>query len=160
MSKNVPVDQKLYAQVKRKAKKTFKVWPSAYGSGWLVKEYKRRFAEKHGKRKKPYRVKSKARQSGGGRAEGGLTRWFEEDWRNVCERNRKGEYKKCGRSNASTRAKDYPYCRPLRRVSPKTPKTIKEMTPEERKAMCAKKRRSMKRRSPRRKSPSRVYVKK
>lgn len=37
-----PSNPALYAKVKAEAKGKFKVWPSAYGSGWLVKEYKRR----------------------------------------------------------------------------------------------------------------------
>ena len=37
-----PANPALYADVKAEAKRKFKVWPSAYGSGWLVKEYKRR----------------------------------------------------------------------------------------------------------------------
>lgn len=41
-SKNKPTNPKLYAQVKSEAKKKFDRWPSAYGSAWLVKEYKRR----------------------------------------------------------------------------------------------------------------------
>jgi hypothetical protein len=41
-SKNKPTNPKLYAQVKAQAKKKFNRWPSAYGSAWLVKEYKRR----------------------------------------------------------------------------------------------------------------------
>ena len=41
-SKNKPSNPKLYAQVKAEAKKKFDRWPSAYGSAWLVKEYKRR----------------------------------------------------------------------------------------------------------------------
>lgn len=41
-SKNKPTNPKLYAQVKAAAKKKFNRWPSAYGSAWLVKEYKRR----------------------------------------------------------------------------------------------------------------------
>ena len=39
---DIPVDRSLYGKVKSEAKKRFKVWPSAYGSGWLVREYKRR----------------------------------------------------------------------------------------------------------------------
>ncbi len=39
---NTPTDAKLYAKVKADAKRRFKAWPSAYGSGWLVQEYKRR----------------------------------------------------------------------------------------------------------------------
>lgn len=41
-SKNKPTNPKLYAQIKSEAKKKFDRWPSAYGSAWLVKEYKRR----------------------------------------------------------------------------------------------------------------------
>jgi hypothetical protein len=167
MSKNVPTDQELYAKVKRRAKRTFEVWPSAYASGWLVQEYKREFEKKHGKRKSPYKVVSKngskKSQSGGGtrkRAPSGLNRWFKEDWRNVCERDSKGNYKPCGRTQATTKATDYPYCRPLHRVTNDTPKTIKEMSKSELRGMCRQKRRSMRRRSPRRKSPTRVYVKK
>ena len=39
---NTPTNKKLYARVKAEAKRKFAKWPSAYGSGWLVKEYKRR----------------------------------------------------------------------------------------------------------------------
>jgi len=37
-----PLDPELYEEVKADAKRKFKVWPSAYASGWLVQEYKRR----------------------------------------------------------------------------------------------------------------------
>lgn len=37
-----PTNTKLYAKVKAEAKKKYKVWPSAYASSWLTKEYKRR----------------------------------------------------------------------------------------------------------------------
>lgn len=37
-----PTKPDLYNQVKAEAKRKFKVWPSAYGSSWLVKEYKAR----------------------------------------------------------------------------------------------------------------------
>jgi hypothetical protein len=40
--KSVPLDVDLYEEVKAEAKQRFAVWPSAYASGWLVKEYKRR----------------------------------------------------------------------------------------------------------------------
>lgn len=42
MSKNIPTNKKLYARVKAEAKKKFDRWPSAYGSAWLVREYKKR----------------------------------------------------------------------------------------------------------------------
>lgn len=41
-TKNVPIDKGLYARVKAEAKRRFKVYPSAYANGWLVREYKKR----------------------------------------------------------------------------------------------------------------------
>lgn len=41
-SENEPTNPELYARVKSIAKSKFDVWPSAYGSAWLAKEYKRR----------------------------------------------------------------------------------------------------------------------
>jgi hypothetical protein len=32
----------LYSRVKSEAKRKFDVWPSAYGSAWLTREYKKR----------------------------------------------------------------------------------------------------------------------
>lgn len=40
--KPVPTNKALYARVKAAARRKFKVYPSAYANGWLVKEYKRR----------------------------------------------------------------------------------------------------------------------
>lgn len=37
-----PTNPSLYAKVKAEAKRKYKVWPSAYASGWLTKEYKKR----------------------------------------------------------------------------------------------------------------------
>jgi hypothetical protein len=37
-----PTNKALYKRVKAEAKKKYKVWPSAYASGWLTKEYKKR----------------------------------------------------------------------------------------------------------------------
>lgn len=159
MSKNVPVDKELYSKVKRRAKRKFEVWPSAYGSGWLVQQYKREFAEKHGDKKSPYITVKNGTQSGGGGGRSGLTRWFDEEWVNVCEKDKSGNYKPCGRTKATTKPADYPYCRPLKRVSKGTPKTVGELTKAERERMCRNKKRSMQRRSPRSKSPTRVYVK-
>ena len=34
---NKPLNKSLYNKVKQEAKRKFKVWPSAYASGWLVK---------------------------------------------------------------------------------------------------------------------------
>ncbi len=37
-----PKNKALYARVKAEAKRKFKVYPSAYANGWLVREYKKR----------------------------------------------------------------------------------------------------------------------
>ena len=37
-----PSNPALYSRVKAEAKKKFNVWPSAYASAWLTKEYKKR----------------------------------------------------------------------------------------------------------------------
>ena len=39
---NVPTNPQLYSRVKAEAKSKFDTWPSAYGSAWLVKTYKKR----------------------------------------------------------------------------------------------------------------------
>lgn len=38
--KPIPKNKKLYSKVKAAAKRKFKVYPSAYANGWLVKTYK------------------------------------------------------------------------------------------------------------------------
>ena len=40
--KPVPTNKTLYARVKAEAKRKFKVYPSAYANGWLVRTYKSR----------------------------------------------------------------------------------------------------------------------
>ena len=57
------------------------------------------------------------------RSSGGLTRWFKENWVDI----KTG--KPCGRSKGEKRG--YPACRPKKRVSSKTPKTVGEMTAAE-----------------------------
>ena len=57
------------------------------------------------------------------RSSGGLTRWFKENWVDV----KTG--KPCGRTKGENRG--YPACRPSKRVSSKTPKTVGEMTKSE-----------------------------
>ena len=37
-----PKNKALYARVKAEAKRKFKVYPSAYANGWLVRTYKKR----------------------------------------------------------------------------------------------------------------------
>ena len=49
-SKPTPTNPKLYARVRAEAKKKFDVWPSAYSSAWLVREYKKRGGGYKGKK--------------------------------------------------------------------------------------------------------------
>lgn len=106
---SIPSDKVLYNSVKRHI---YKKYPkhSAYRSGLLVKEYKKKFKKKHkGTRKKPYLgkyIKTK-----------GLTRWFAEGWTN--QRGKPGyKYKS-------------DIYRPQRRITSKTPLTHKELTDRE-----------------------------
>lgn len=113
-----PINKKLYSQVVADAKKRFKVWPSAYASGWVVRRYK----ELGG----TYQTIRKEKTT--------LDRWFQQEWVNVCELPK---IVPCGRSKASM--KDYPYCRPLKRITKDTPKTARELTPKEIAKRCEKK---------------------
>jgi hypothetical protein len=64
------VNKTLYNKIKSQAKRKFKKWPSAYGSAWLVKEYKRQGGK--------YKGGSKSKSSG-------ISRWMEEKWIDVCK---------------------------------------------------------------------------
>ena len=122
--KSSPTNKKLYEKVKEEAKKKFKVWPSAYASGWLVKEYKRR----------------SGKYSGTKTSSSGISRWYKEKWINVCKLPKKVS---CGRSKLSkTWKKNYPYCRPSIRVNKSTPRTSSEISMKEIKKRCSRKRKS------------------
>jgi len=120
-----PKNKALYERVKKEAKRKFKVCPSAYASGWLVKEYKRRGGT--------YRGKKTGNEP--------LRRWFEEKWIDVCKLPRRVP---CGRPTTSISEwkKKYPYCRPMKRVSKKTPKTVRELSKSVIKRRCKQKRKS------------------
>lgn len=117
----IPIDKKLYLQVVNDAKRTFKVWPSAYASGWVVHEYKRRGGA--------YQL---SRQTSS------LKRWFDEKWVDVCYLPK---IVPCGRTT-DDRNHPYPYCRPLHRITPSTPQTLRELSRNELKSRCRRKRRS------------------
>ena len=113
-----PCNPRLYAQVKAAAKRRFDKWPSAYATGWLVQEYKRRGGRYSGS-KRP----------------SGLGRWFRERWVDVCEPGQPP----CGRRAVDRRR--YPYCRPSVRVNARTPKLASQLTYRERAELCRRKRR-------------------
>ena len=89
---NKPLDPALYARVKRRASAVYSK-PSAFKSGWITKTYKALGGKYSG---------TKTRQ--------GLTRWFQEKWRDVGHRA-------------------YPVFRPTRRVNARTPLTPAEISP-------------------------------
>jgi hypothetical protein len=71
-----------------------------------------------------------------------LRDWFAQKWVNIGGKKdpKTGEYPPCGRKSANAKG-PYPKCRPLHRVG-KTPETVGEMTPKERKAAVRQKRRA------------------
>lgn len=136
---NVPVNTKLYENVKAQAKRKFDVWPSAYASGWLVKTYKARggtYRVQDGK-SKPDRTERPAKKQ----SQGPLARWYDEKWVDVCRYLETGKLASCGRHRATmSRDEKYPYCRPSIRISEKTPKTLDEISREELERRCRVKR--------------------
>jgi len=104
-----PINKVLYDTVKREADKKFLAPTSAYKSGWIVKEYKRRGGKYVGDR-----------------LNGLLKRWFDEKWVNVSQ-PRTVVPGPCGRSKATVKGK-YPVCRPSIRITKGTPRTVSELT--------------------------------
>ena len=161
----IPIDKSLYEKVKNEAKKRFEVWPSAYGSGWLVREYKRRGGRyrdlQRSKGKKSIRIKKSKgkskyktsrrsvrkskrksklksrRRSVRKSTKRGLSRWFDEEWINVCKLPKKVP---CGRDEASRR--NYPYCRPSRRINSNTPVLAQKLSKSEIRRRCSRKRKN------------------
>jgi len=121
---NIPIDKNLYSKIKSEAKSKFTVWPSAYASGWLVKEYKRRGG--------------KYKMSRDKKTDNDLSRWFLEKWVDVCQLPR---IVPCGRksSRVSKRKgfeRQYPYCRPLYKINSKSPVTARSLSKNEIKRRC------------------------
>jgi len=112
----VPRDEKLYNKTKRYI---YKKHPkhSAYRSGLLVQEYKKRFSKKYGKKRDPYKGKKTEKK--------GLGRWFREKWVNQ-------------RGEVGYRYKSDVY-RPSKRITKKTPKTYKELSKQQIKKARSKK---------------------
>jgi hypothetical protein len=109
MSSPQPKDKELYAKTKERAKKKFKVYPSIYANSWLVAEYKKAYAKKHGKGEEAYTGK-KPKDSG-------LPKWFDEEWIDLSKSNPdKDKWVQCGRPKANQKKsdwkKDYPKCYP------------------------------------------------
>jgi len=146
-----PTNPQLWERVKREAKRKFKVWPSAYASGWLTKTYKQRGGGFRSSPSSPLKRKSKRKSrrksKSSKRSSSPLSRWYKEKWIDACKWPKRVS---CGRKKGTNprvnspkgKSKTYPYCRPSKRVSRKTPTTVQELSPSRRKELCSKKRRS------------------
>ena len=44
--------------------------------------------------------------------QGGLRKWFKEDWVDIGSKKKKGKYQKCGRKSAKGSKRKYPKCVP------------------------------------------------
>jgi len=148
-SKPQPTNKQLYASATKKVKSRVKIWPSAYASGQVVSEYKRRGG------------KYSCSSFGGTPSRcknmfdfglSGLARWFKERWVNVCSPTKVpcGTAKQLVRNLKGTNRvvptkKPGKYCRPSVRVNSRTPTTVGELTPKKRRSMCSKKRANPKR---------------
>lgn len=123
MTRRIPLDPDLYEAIVEEAKARFAVWPSAYASGWVVREYKERGGRYAG-------------QARGERT--GLTRWFGEEWVDLSRPiyDEDGElvgYEPCGRARGGDPA-DYPKCRPLKEALRMTPDEVADAIRRKRRA--------------------------
>ena len=102
-----PSDPALYASIKKQVQATMS--PSAYASGQMVRRYKKAYAKKH-PTGSPYV---------GPKPTGGLSRWYREDWRTA--------------TGSKTYEKPGDIFRPTKRITSKTPVTMQELTPTQKK---------------------------
>ena len=100
MSENVPAKPALYSRVKAPPMRKFNIFPSAYASAYIVREYKKRGGTYTGK-------KSKRK---------GIARWMREKWTTQ-------DGSPCG----SKKFKGVKKCRPTVRISKETPVTWQEL---------------------------------
>lgn len=116
-----PSDKKLYERVKKMADKKFQSKTGIYKSSWIVSEYKKLGGKYIGLKPK----------------KSGLKRWYKEKWVDLNRpiKNSSGQisgYKPCGRPGILKKSRDskekYPLCRPTKRVTFQTPRTISEIS--------------------------------
>ena len=115
------------------AKAKFAVYPSAYANGYAAQVCKGTKPNLLGEYTDSYGDQEKPEGSD-------LERWYKEEWVNVCENDEEGNYLPCGRKNAKLDSQDYPYCRPLKKLSGTKVKSVGELTKLDLKKMCQKKR--------------------
>lgn len=113
----IPSNKVLYDKVSKQATNIFKSNRGIYRSAWIVKEYKRLGGTYIGKQPS---IKDP-----------GLKRWFKEKWidlnRPIYGKSKEIiGYEPCGRTD-STKG-EYPLCRPIKRITKQTPKTLSELS--------------------------------
>ena len=123
------------------ARQQFEVYPSAYANAHASAVCKGRYPDHNGVKKTnvAYKRRSTSRKR---RGVSGLQRWFNEEWVNICEPgNGPGGFARCGSGQGIARPEKYPYCRPYHRLpGTRVTATAQELTANERKEMCRRKR--------------------
>lgn len=109
-----PSNKKLYSQIKKEADSVFSSKTGVYKSSWIVKQY----------------IKRGGKYTGNKPKNTGLKRWYKEIWVDISRPIKQDDgkiigYKNCGRN--SQKDPNYPLCRPIKRVSSKTPLTVSEI---------------------------------
>lgn len=89
-----PSNKALYERVKAAAKRKFDVFPSAYASAYITREYKKRGGTYKGKKD----------------SNKGLKKWFKEKWVDLSRPLEGGGFAPCGRAESA--GKKYPKCVP------------------------------------------------
>jgi phage-related protein (TIGR01555 family) len=114
-------DEALHSRAVAAAKAKFKVWPSAYASGYVVQQYKRMYKEKHGSTSGAFKG------SDGEIHADDLDKWFKEKWVRI---GANGEI--MGPCGAREEKEGKPKCLPQAKAQ--------AMSKEERKTIVARKR--------------------
>lgn len=135
------------------AKLKYKVYPSAYANGYAAQVCSGDRPDLKGQTRPTTTGKDKGKGKGE-QEQSGLRRWFDEEWVNVCEKDKNGEYPPCGRPEAKLQKETYPYCRPRNKLKGTTVKTVGELSEDTRRRMCAKKRDV----EPEKGAPKRVFL--
>ncbi len=119
---------KLCERGKKTAQQKFKVYPSIYANSYAVQVCQGKKPDLDGNYKTDKDYKNKTKKTDG------LKRWYKEEWIDICSN------KPCGRSSNSNR--EYPLCRPTKKISEKTPKLKQELKPSKIKKLCEKKKKN------------------
>lgn len=97
----IPTDLDLYEESTKLIKSKYKK-NSAYASGAIIKDYKKKFLKKYGENKEPYIEDNEPKN---------LERWFNEKWSDIGQEN-------------------YPVYRPSIKINKNTPLTVNEIDPK------------------------------